>query len=586
MDIIIEMGDKLRNYQVLDVLCGGTFYKVRHKVTHNIFAWRAFNCSAFSREQIQNISNEVKTISATTSEHLLRYYDTIFHAPSKTLYLVVEHISWRSLEDVIGVCKDTDKYVAESFVWHLLYELARVCKALEDLRFVLLRKCVTAKSVHVDESGELKVNCFEISVDEETESDLIRQVGDLIHVVCVRTTEPTGKLCDTKYSEDLHDVLSFLRDDRNNNLRPDVVLYHPTVLSNLELMVRKSLSESLLPASTVVSNLCDSEKAVEFCRSDVIESPAYANVSINNAMCLNEGSVSPTIAALALELPGFVPRSRRPIRDACDSPQRVTERTLSQQWMSRLVALREREASLNKRERDIISKEIVNSPRAITFRDNADGITLPTIIPSVKEELKCVSRRRASLRCKKMRKSYADLDSSLSADDGDGSVIITAAKITQENMPRRNIFPVVNARKVHFTSTNPFAESDESVTLTFYDLDDVKGERRAEQPQAAKCEAGTDISEFKYMDLERVPREKRAALPQWSHSSSSPSKQARSGCSQKKPLIDITNCKSAASRKDRCSMAPLVAHDAKKSKGRKSLLSFKTPFKFIASNKV
>ncbi|CAG4942141.1 unnamed protein product [Parnassius apollo] len=91
------MTEKLKNYQVLDVLCGGTFYKVKHKVTNNIFAWKAYDCTAYSDEEIQNIVNEVKTISKVLSGNLLRYYDTILHNASKTLYFVLEYNSWQSV---------------------------------------------------------------------------------------------------------------------------------------------------------------------------------------------------------------------------------------------------------------------------------------------------------------------------------------------------------------------------------------------------------------------------------------------------------------------------------------------------------
>lgn len=662
------MAKKLKDYQVIDVFCGGTFYKVRHKVTNNIFAWKAYNCSAYSDEQIQNVVNEVKTISKVTTENLLRYYDTILHNPSKTLYFVLEYNSWRSVQELIEICKATGKFIAESFIWHLLHELARVCKAVEDLNIVVIQKCIKPSSIFVGQTGELRINCFELAPSASS-VDLMRQIGEVVHTLCYRCSADNDKIKEFHYSDDLKDIVSFLMDDRNANLRPDVVLYHPTVLMNMETKSGSTcLSEILVSDShsysTSEMNKCDSEKAVELCRVveplprtlfNIGESPIYCNISPKSKAsreveecCSPEGPISPTLAALALELPGFVPRSRRPITESMDKykncPQRVSEETLSQQWMSRIVALRQREESLNQRERDLIAKEIVSSPstKIITLNNSQDvlscdsesnGITLPAMMTQAKDDKRVfVPRRRrprtSSVRSRSRRKScgYEDLDSSLSADTGDGSIIITATKFTKENMPRRNIFPEVATKKVHFTASNPFVESDDSVTLTFYELDNVDNEGYQVPRQDALTK---DISKFKYLDLKKSTSEKRSSL-HWNHSS--PSKQAKTA---KNIFGDITNINHSSIRKtpsktsltsqtsnsSRQSMfsarshwsmessstkvsdgsvsertrsamkqcfpqTPVAPPDVKKSKSRKSLLNFKTPFKFMTATKI
>ncbi|KAM3958311.1 uncharacterized protein ACR2FA_007635 [Aphomia sociella] len=658
------MTEKLKDYQVLDVFCGGTFYKVRHKVTSNIFAWKAYNCSAYSDEQIQNIFTEVKTISKVTSESLLLYYDTILHGPSKTLYFVLEYISWQSVQELIQLCRSTDRYFAESFIWQLLFGLARVCKQIENLQLTVLQRCITTASIFVSEKGEVRVNCFVLGT--KVKEDVMRQVGDVLYAICYRPETTAHQINDFHYSDDLRDVISFLIDDRNTNLRPDVVLYHPTVLANIEtvsgpIILKEILVSALTTGGSSELNKCDSQKAVDLRRTveplprkhlNDVDSPIYSNViprkkinkeiEVTNSEC---GSLSPTLKALALELPGFVPRSRKPYPGGLhkyNCPQQVSEETLSQQWMSRLVALRHREESLNKRERDLIAKEIVNSPTITKMisldvskgecSEESNGITLPPILSQANEERnQWVSRRRqrpsTSVRSRPRRKSYAyeDLDSSLSADAGDSSIIITATKFTKENMPRRNIFPEVSTKKVHFTSANPFTESDESVTLTFYELDnmDKEGYQIPRQQEGSK-----DITKFKYLDPDKLFTEKRAAV-NWSHSS--PSKQAKV---TNNIFGDITNMSQTSIRKTpskssltskssntsrfsmlstrsqwsmdsssskvsdsiadrtRSSMrqslmqTPTAPPDVKKTKSRKSLLPFKTPFKFKTTTKV
>lgn len=653
------MSGKLKDYQVIDVFCSGTFYKVRHKVTKNVFAWKAYNCCAHTEEQIQNVVNEVKTISKSASDILLRYYDTILHAPTKTLYFVLEYVSWRSLDDLLEECKVANKHFAESFIWLLLHELSRACKAVEEFSVLVLQKCITPASVFVCENGEFRVNCFNW-VPRADPTELMQQVGELVHILCYLPGASNDMIKEFRYSDDLQDVVSFLSEDRSVALRPDVVLYHPTVLTNLETLVQpRGMSDILLAAKYSVLksevNKCDSEKAGELCQAiqplprtifNVGESPIYGNISpkrnLNSETIdskFGRESLSPTLAALALELPGFVPRSRRPYSDALEvygRPKLVSEETFSQEWMSRLVALRQREESLNQRERNLIAKEIVNSPcvKVIPLNDSQDlvesdsnGITLPSMMTQAQgDRREWVSRRRqrrsGSVRSRGRRKSYGyeELDSSLSADAGDSSMVITATKFTKDNMPRRQIFPEVSTKKVHFTAANPFAESDESVTLTFYQLDNVH-EQGHQVPKQNSQKGQKDINKFKYLDLEKIATEKRSAM-NWSHSS--PSKQAKlcksvfSDISNQSSIRKTPSKTSLSSNSSRFSMmsakshwsvessiskvsdsgvfertrsqrqslaqTPVAPPDVKK-KSRKSLIPFKTPFKFMSSTK-
>ncbi|KAJ0172838.1 hypothetical protein K1T71_011977 [Dendrolimus kikuchii] len=642
---------KLKDYQVVDVFCAGTFYKVKHKVTNNIFAWKAYDCSTYTDEQIQNVVNEVKTISKLSSSNVLRYYETILHEPTKTLYFVLEYNSWRSLRELIDECKATGKYISEGFIWRLLHELARVHRVIEDLKIIVLTKCITPDAIFVNTNGEIRVNCFDLT--SASSEDVVRQIGEVIRILSYELGACDDNIKHFHYSDDLRDVVSFLVDGRNSNMRPEVVLYHPTVLANLEMHSSlQNLGDILMfkeYSQTSELNKCDSEKAVEMCKVveplprthlAVLESPIYMNISPkgkkNHGIVeanLSNGSLSPTLAALALELPGYVPRCRKPytgVLGKYNCPEQVSEDTLSEQWMSRLIALRQREASLNRRERDLIAKEIVSSPstkivplnysQEIICDGDSNGITLPPMINQVRDERRgSMTRRRhrrgSAVRTKARRQScgYEDLDSSLSADQGDSSIVITAAKITKENMPRRNIFPEVSSKKVHFTSSNPFIESDESVTLTFYELE--SGQQVSKQAK--------DVEKFKYLDLEKLS-EKRSAIS-WSHSS--PSKQAKTG----NVFSDVTNHSSirktpsktsltsrgsnssrfsmisarsqwsvessgkvsegSISERTRASIRQSLAQtptapDMAKSRSRKSLLHFKTPFKFISSTKI
>ncbi|XP_050672889.1 uncharacterized protein LOC126970810 [Leptidea sinapis] len=633
------MADKLKDYQVLDVLCDGTFYKVKHKVTNNIYMWKAYNCSKYSSEQIQKVVSEVKIVSKNSSGNLLRFHDTILHDPTKVLYFVLEYNSWQNLQELFQVCKKENKYFSECFIWYLLLELARTCKEIENLNFTMLQKSITLCSIFINDNGDIRINCFDLASSKSpgVEQDLMKQVGGIIQTLCTRCEYTDQKMQEYIYSDDLRDVVSFLTEDRTI-LRPEIVLYHPTVLTNsVTVRTFKNLRDILVPINYANSevNKCDSEKAVDMYnvikpmpRTHFIEdSPIYSNIVPRNKAQREITSsntvspcMSPTIAALALELPGYVPRSRRPIYSdslkVYKGPQKVSEETLSNEWMSRLVALRQREESLNQRERDLLAKEIINSPSTNFVSSghspiprDSNGITLPPEISQINGKKEWVSRRRrrrsGSVRSRGRRKSYSyeDLDSSLSADPGDSSIIVTAAKITRDNMPR-NLFPDLSSKKVHFTPHNPFAESDESVTLAFYELENIDKDGYQVPRQDLK-----NITKFKYLNLDKdcfkgeecgsSPKKQakiskvfsdisnksnlRKTPSKTSISSKSSIMSKGSSCSEWSVMSKVSEGNFERSRSVRQEQTPLATPGLKKSK-RKSLLPFKTPFKFISTS--
>ncbi|CAG4942137.1 unnamed protein product [Parnassius apollo] len=59
------------------------------------------------------------------------------------------------------------------------------------------------------------------------------------------------------------------------------------------------------------------------------------------------------------------------------------------------------------------------------------------------------------------------------------------------------------SKKVHFTA-NPFIGIDESLTLTFYELDNLDNGENQSSTQSEKTVK--DITKFKYLDLENDNR--------------------------------------------------------------------------------
>ncbi|GBP91568.1 hypothetical protein EVAR_67168_1 [Eumeta japonica] len=507
--------DELRDYQVLGVREGGrsagigvgTLYRVRHRRSGHHYLWKPVDCVALHLEPQElraKLERDARTIRRLRLPEPLRYHNSIVHVPSNTLYLVLEDCAAPSLRDLASTHR-----LLESLVWRLLLRLAHLCKALESVTLESLRMCFTPDTIFADERGDFRIDCFEVKTESKNEDQgLVHQLGVTLRELYAAPY--------SSCSDELTDLLTLLIEER---LRPDVLLYHPTVLANND-----GTAEAYNGGALVARKF--------------FESPLYVNVGRD----VGPRSPSPPdVTALAIQLPGFVPRN-----NLSSDPQRVSQCTLSDQWMSRLVALRQREDALNRREKNLIAREVAESPVAKVakpevFYENRNGITLPPLV--TRRSMRGIRRRK--LRAAQRPTTYEDLDSSLSADAGDEAAVVTSARLPEIQPLRRSLSRRIAAKKVQIAASNPSVESDESVILTFYELEGG--------------ETATWPTQFKYLRPNET--EAIAVPPQ------SPIKRKR--------LSDITNDPGLDVR------PPASVLEVKKRKGRKSMLSFKAPLKFI-----
>lgn len=188
-------------------------------------------------------------------------------------------------------------------------------------------------------------------------------------------------------------------------------------------------------------------------------------------------------------------------------PEAVSEATFQDKWMTKLEALKQREANVRKREEKLIEKE-----RTILKREKH----LTLIERMMKEKLaraevylhQCKENRsiQSSANFKTQKyKMVEDLDTSLSADPGDTSILPTSAKIYPEIVPPPSTFvrsfSERRPKHVHFDVNKkvqmlPIIQEVPRKALS--------GIQDAEPPKLQKSLSRRGLSEIQEIDKSRI----------------------------------------------------------------------------------
>ncbi|KAF6200845.1 hypothetical protein GE061_005292 [Apolygus lucorum] len=413
------MSPRIEDYDVLDVIGSGSFgtcFKVRHKVTSQLFVWKAIDYGKLSEESKKNLVSEVNLLSKLNHPNIVKYYDRILHKETTTLYIITEWCQGGDLSRLVKSAKSTGQILKEDFIWRVLYQVSKAVQVCHTTlcQFTVLHRDIKPANVFLDEDGNAKLGDFGLArvVDSEEECadtlvgtpyymspEVVRgqcynrksdiwALGCLVYELCALTPPFVGcnledLQCKIKigkyvpipnhYSENLVKVISFMLSIKHE-YRPtiEMILHHPLVVQNI-----KSFQKPPRPrtATKTMENVC-----VE----------ALKNLSM------------------------------------ATEPEDITQNLFKEKWMQRLEALRERESKLKEREQGLAAKErnLMNKERHLVLKERkSNRLAL----------FDFKNRRKDSQLADDLNNSR---DTEFSADPGDTSVLPTSAKLDPNLFPK------------------------------------------------------------------------------------------------------------------------------------------------------
>ncbi|XP_014247814.1 serine/threonine-protein kinase Nek2-like [Cimex lectularius] len=428
------MSQRLEDYEVLSIIGRGTFgtcYKVKSKITNQLFVWKAVDYGKLSEDNKKNLVSEVNLLSKLDHPNIVKYFDRIIHVETTTLYIITEWCQGGDLAAVIKDSKNVNKSLSEEFIWRILYQVSKAIQVCHTklVGFTVLHRDIKPANVFLDQEGNAKLGDFglaRIEQDEPTTTNFVGTpyylspevvrghghnrksdiwaLGCLVYEMCslrppfngTNMKELTFKIKSGKYkeipsfySENLRKVISFMLSVKHE-FRPtiEMILHHPLVVVNIKSAPKPSKS------SIDLENVC---------------LKALQNLSMTT--------------------------------DA----EEVTNNTFKGKWLSRLETLRKREERLKEKEEGMAIKErsLLNKEKqlALLERQAKEKLVLAEVY----------SKRRKDPRLYAM--VHDGNVSDISADPGDTSVSRTVARIDPNQFPRplfvRNTIET-RSKRVHF----------------------------------------------------------------------------------------------------------------------------------------
>ncbi|KAL9884190.1 nek2 isoform 1-T2 [Glossina fuscipes fuscipes] len=270
----------LKDYEVVSVIGNGSFgtcFKVREKVTGNIFAWKGIDYDEFSDCQRELLISEIRVLRQLQHPNIVQYYNHLINPEAKSLFIVMEYCEGGDLAHWIAKARTERKRFEESYIWRILYQ---VCRALQVCHNkikegTILHRDIKPANIFLDVNGNAKLGDFGLArMLRRNESfadtfvgtpyymspEIVKgnkydrksdvwAVGCLIYEMCalappfkgrqfaqLSTNITVGKYnkIPSIYSENLQNIIKFMLEVENDQ-RPsiEIILRHPIVVSNI-----------------------------------------------------------------------------------------------------------------------------------------------------------------------------------------------------------------------------------------------------------------------------------------------------------------------------------------------------------------
>lgn len=591
----------------------GCVYDVHggHSVRAQPLSWRALPLpprqdKSKDKYPLGPNSSEARALRSLSNPHLIKHVRFLTVDPG-AMYVLTEILPERTVSQLLNTATSEGLLFREGFLWNALHQMSSACKALQGLRLQFFDVRFHPDHVYVDNDSNIKVDPFYVPT--------LQILSKAAYISCQNNVCAVGSLINYLVSETkqsfenfqcvIKELLHETNPSRTCNILPDIILHHPIVLSYLDNSTEiflespnasKQANDSAFESDDSTIKIDLSLPSIKSPDSGKTESYASTSKSVdfNQKLLINEIDdlhLSPTLSALDLKIPGYVPR--KPDRakkwqsrwELGKEPKEVSEETLNRVWIERLADIRKREEAIKIKEIEMAKKDIFDKIRSEIKESEINetikppnihddsfecvpGITLQSVMTaknfhnidnadssrreSLLSDTKCFDgsiqsrplpkrpySRTYSLRAKNRKKptqTYDDMDSSLSADPGDTSILPTSKKLSATIVPRPSMIENLARKKVHFNSrNNPFAEyeSISSTTLTFFDIEDM--DPTYEIPRKAPVKTPENISDriakFSYFDLEAITNKKRAQMEEWRRTPPKPKPSIKSNLS-------------------------------------------------------
>ena len=169
------MGDKIDNYEILQVLGEGSFgyvAKAKSRLNHKIYAIKQLNFpDEQKKKEIDLIENEVSILKNLEHPLIVKYYKSF--KEGNCLYIVMEFMDNGDLGELIKGHKTLNKPIDEERLWNIFIQ------ALQSLEFVhskgIIHRDIKPANLFVSNDGTIKMGDFGVAANYQNKNNKEQQ---------------------------------------------------------------------------------------------------------------------------------------------------------------------------------------------------------------------------------------------------------------------------------------------------------------------------------------------------------------------------------------------------------------------------
>lgn len=128
-----------------------------------MLVWKELDYGSMGESEKQMLVSEVNLLRELKHPNIVRYYDRVIDRSNTTLYIVMEYCEGGDLASLISKCIKDRRYLEESFVLHVLVQLAlalRECHRRSDDRITVLHRDLKPANIFLDARHNVKLGDF------------------------------------------------------------------------------------------------------------------------------------------------------------------------------------------------------------------------------------------------------------------------------------------------------------------------------------------------------------------------------------------------------------------------------------------
>mmetsp|Transcript_10691 Transcript_10691/g.39973 ORF Transcript_10691/g.39973 Transcript_10691/m.39973 type:complete len:769 (-) Transcript_10691:412-2718(-) len=171
------IGKCLNDFIMLDEIGSGgcgTVYKVKSKINHEIYVAKKVNVRHMTHKQLKETLSEVYLMKEIHHEHIVQFYTSFVE--NQNLYILMEYAESGDLHQYYRQQKLRRKYIKESFLWRVMYQICLALQYLHKHKHVIHRD-VKALNVFLNSNLQVKLGDLGMSRQVKEEQMLQTNVG-------------------------------------------------------------------------------------------------------------------------------------------------------------------------------------------------------------------------------------------------------------------------------------------------------------------------------------------------------------------------------------------------------------------------